>query len=600
MVGGYAGKILEIDLTRKKMETKPLDMGFARKYLGGLGFGYRMLWDRVKPVTNPLSPENPLMFLLGPFNGILPGKLVVAFKSPITGGVGASLVSGHFQAEIKFAGYDGIIFNGKSEKPVYLYIRDESVEFRDANYLWGKTTHETEELLRKDLGDRLIRVASIGPAGENHVYFAAIMCDSGRAAARLGAGMIMGLKNIKAVAIRGTQGVRVENLEEFNGLFREAIRKVDYNWRRFGSLQHTARASYWMSAYPHKNWQEEYDPHVIRTCDGPALELKHLIRRKSCFNCITQCASVAIVRSGRYACVTEGPEYEHVAFWSGDIDVHNSDMLIYSVHRCDELGLDAISTGSVIAFAMELYQRGIITEKYTEGLDLAWGNEEAILALMENIAYRRGRLGDLLAYGSKIAADKIGKGADYYAIQCKGNEMGAYGLRSGLSWVRPLAFATGLRGGNHNEASSPYEQDNLMIENSLSICLFSRIAVGYDLLSLLNAITGWKISREEYDKIGERITNIGKAFMVREGFRREHDTIPERFFKEPLTTGVAKGSVVNRKLFEKELDEYYKERGWDEKTSIPTSEKLRQLDLEDIDSELQKYREPLRKDGVKF
>ena len=591
MVGGYAGKILEVDLTREIVKKKNLDMDFARKYIGGLGFGYRMLWDRVKPRLDPFSPRNPLMFLLGPFNGIIPGKLVVVFKSPATGGVGAAFASGHFHAELRFAGYDGIIFNGKAENPMYLYIKDDFVELRDAKNLWGKTTHETEETLRKELGDRLFRFASIGPAGENLVYFASIICDKGRAAARMGAGTVMGSKNLKAIAVRGTKGVRIENLKEFNKLFKKAIKQVSYNWKRFGSTQHNARASYWINAYPHKNWQEEHDPHVIRTVDGAALDLKHFIRRKSCFNCLAQCGGIAVVRSGKYACVTEGPEYEHVAFLSGDVDMHNSDALIYETLRCDELGLDAISTGSVIAFAMELYQRGILTKAKIEELDLRWGNDEAISKLIEKIAHRKGYLGNLLSYGSKIAAEKIGKGTKYYAIQSKGTEMGAHGVRSRLDWSRPITFATGLRGGNHNESSFPFGQDLLMIENLLVVCIFSNIAVKYDLLSSLNAITGWEISEDEYYMLGERATNIGKAFMVREGFRREHDVIPERFFKEPLPTGVAKGKIVDRKLFEKDLDEYYEERGWDKKTSIPTSEKLRELNLEDIDRKLEKYRE---------
>jgi aldehyde:ferredoxin oxidoreductase len=590
MVGGYTGKILKVDLTREKVETKNLDMDFARKYIGGLGFGYRMLWDMVKPGLDPFLPENPLMFLLGPLNGIIPGKLVVVFKSPTTCGVGVAFASGQFQAELKFAGYDGIIFNGRADNPVCLYIKDDLVELRNARNLWGKTTHETEEALKKEMRDPLIRVASIGPAGEKQVYFASIICDKGKAAARMGAGTVMGSKNLKAVAVRGTQGVKIENLEEFNRLFKAAIQKSSYNWKRFGSTQFIARANYWLDAYPHKNWQKEYDPHVIRTCDGPALELKHFVRRKSCFNCVVHCDAVAVVRSGKYACVTEGPEHEHVAFLSGDVDMHNSDILIYGTLRCDELGLDVISTGSVIAFAKELYQRGILSKEEAEGLDLSWENEETVLTLMEKIAYREGNLGNLLAYGSKIASEKIGKGAKYYAIQCKGTEMGGHGIRSRLDWTRPITFATGLRGGNHNEAAFPLGQDILMTENLLVVCIFSNAAVRYELLPILNAVTGWNIPEEEYYKIGERVTNVGKAFMVREGFRREHDIIPERFFREPLPTGVAKGATVDRELFEKELDEYYEERGWDKKTSIPTSNKLRELNLEDIDSELEKYR----------
>ena len=624
---GYAGKILRVDLSRGKTVSEPLDREIARNYLGGTGYAAKLMWDELKPGTDPLSPDNLLIFTTGPLTGTLfpvSGSYDLVFKSPLTGIWGESRCGGFFGPRLKFAGYDLLVVSGRAEKPVYLWICDGEVELRDASHLWGRGTHETMRIIIEEAGLRDVSVACIGPAGERLVRFAAVVDENDRAASRCGGGAVMGSKNLKAVAVSGTGEIKVAKPREFEKALEEA-REAAYNFRKAtvfaeygtpGIVEPLNEAG----AFPTKNFQTCYfeKAHEI---GGEALVKRYLIKRRACFACLIGCGRHTEVKFGPYpAPAHEGPEYETIDMFGGQLLIDDLAAIVRANYLCNDYGLDTISTGNSIAFAIEAYEKGLISEELRGGLTLEWGNPATLLELIDAIAFRRPGLGELLAEGVKRASAKLGGKAEEIAVHVKGLESPAHDPR-GTSRAFAIQYAVGNRGGCHTHPNwtalwdfgridaglkphglpwppiSRFDEEEVgkrakavklfalhglcaeilgfcrfFVESNEGACATPRI-----LAEFTSALTGFDIDEFQLMKISERVFNLQRCFNVREGVRRKDDILPKRFF-EPVKSGPTQGQYV--KNFEGLLEAFYKEVGWDPETGVPTKAKLRELGLE--------------------
>ncbi|UCC33250.1 MAG: aldehyde ferredoxin oxidoreductase family protein, partial [Candidatus Bathyarchaeota archaeon] len=448
MQGGYVGKILRVDLSHKKTSSEDLNTQWARMFIGGKGLGAKYLFEELKPNTDPLSPENVMIIMTGPLTGTTApcaSRYAVLTKSPLTGAFLDCYVGGYLGAELKFAGFDAAIITGKAKKPTYLWIADGTAEFKDAKDLAGLDIHETEKRIKEDLEDKEVKVAAIGPAGENLVKMACITMDLYRHAGRGGAGAVMGSKNLKAVAVRGHQGVSVPKIEDFIALSKEITKgdvlTPDNEWAKIDGTPGFLRMVQEAGILPTRNFQMGVFEHVNKI-DEVAIK-KMLVRRRACYGCPLGCGNLTQVKEGPFAgTIVEGPEYETLAMAGANCYISDLDAIARYNLLCDQLGLDTISTGDAIAFAMECYERGIITEKDTNGLELAFGNVEAYIKMPELIAHRES-IGDILAEGVSRAAEKIGKGSDRFTIQAKGLEYPGYDPRGSIGMA--LAYAVSDR-----------------------------------------------------------------------------------------------------------------------------------------------------------
>ena len=619
MNGGYVGKVLEVDLTGESIKTTPLNMDIAQRFVGGKGYAARLLWDHTKAKVDPLSADNIIVFATGPLTATsCPStRMCIATKSPLTGTFNDAYVGGHFSAELKFAGYDFIEIKGASKRPSYLMIENDNVELRDASGMWGKDTFATEDSIRAECGDESIRVACIGPAGEKLVRYAVVNVDRYRQAARGGVGTVMGSKQLKAVAVRGTGEVKVSDPATFEGLSAEASRSIEadeglYTMKRWGTGRSVLFSSD-QDLYPTQNFQTGTFEHA-ENLSGEAMEKGFWVKTRACFGCPIHCGHLGVTRSSEYPqAVVEGVEYETTTLLGANCCVASLDAVAYANMLCDKYGLDTLSTGNVIAWAMECFEKGILNERMTDGLRLQFGSDKALTETIERIAQRRG-LGDLLGEGVKRAAEKIGKGSESFAMHVKGLELPGWGIRA--SPGMGLAYATADRGGCHQRAwptayevkgakgpdGKPVErygpegkalvtkadQDGNATLFSLVACDFATGATGWNrYLGLLNSATGMTITPSDFSALGERIWNQIRAFNVREGFSRTEDTLPARIFDEPLASGLAKGRNLPRQEFEKMLDDYYRLRGWDLRTGYPTEQTLKRVGLEDVSRSLE-------------
>mgnify|MGYP000716384541 CR=1 FL=1 len=633
--GGYVGKYARVNLTTGKVLVEELDLGFAKSYLGGTGFAARILWDELSAGTDPLGPENKLIFATGPMTGTMAqgtGRITIAAKSPLTLAWGEANSGGEFAPELKFAGFDFLIIEGRSPKPVYLYVEDGKIEIKDARDAWGRTVSETFTFIREVEGDESLKIACIGPAGENLVRYAAIMTNYHDAAGRTGMGAVMGSKNLKAVAVKGTGAVEVadpdkyfEVVREFfemakNGLWAEAAEET---LGKYGTPS-LVLAEQEIGRLPTKNhYTGVYEK--AEDISGEALVKQYRVKRSSCFGCFINCKYYSYVKRGKFAgTLTGGPEYESIAAFGSYLLNPHLDSIIHVNKLCNEYGMDTISAGGTIAWAMECYEKGLITEEDTGGLELKWGDYDVVVKLIHMIAKREG-FGDLLAEGSRLASKKIGRGTERYAIHVKGLEMSAQDGRAQKSIG--LGHAVNVRGADHLKVLSCYEElgfleplekrfgkenapkiaDRLSIEakalvtvdcedfyalvDSLIVCKYGTMwpPMYYfeDFAKILPPLTGI----EEFGSVkylrllGARIHNLRKAFNVREGLARKDDTLPERLLKEPMPDGPAKGHVVE---LEPMLNEYYQLRGWDVKTGLQKRETLEKLGLKDVADQLEK------------
>ena len=624
---GYMGKILRINLTNGKITEEPLEESVARKFLGGRGLGAYILFNEVKPGIDPLGPENKLVIATGVVTGIpFPGNsgLNVMAKSPLTGIWGESTSKGFFGPELKATGYDAIIIEGKAEKPVYLWIHDGEVEIRDASHLWGKPTREVQKIIKAELKDDRVQVGCIGIGGENLVKFANIMLGFNHFAGRTGMGAVMSSKNLKAIAVRGTGKVRYANEEKLVDLLVEKLISKEAlsgpyfpdGLFKYGSL---ADLGYWQETgrLPTKNFRKSLFSGYENLTAETLTDSPYIIRHNTCPYCTVGCnritkANAPYQLNPEYAL----PEYESTAALSTLCMNDNLVAALKAIELCNKYGIDTMSTGVTIAFAMECYEKGLITKKDTEGLDLTWGNHKAIVQLVEQIAKRQG-IGNLLAEGSRKAAEKLGGGAEDFAMHVKGMEFPLHDVR-GMKG-HGLGIATSNRGACHlqvetddmfesqlapdigiDEKTFPKEHrdrlyagpekvkivkiigDLFAVFDSLIICKWTTYPCGgYKTQTLVDVVataTGWDFTIDELMKTGDRIINLCRAFNAREGITRKDDKLPKRF-SEPLPEGPYKGEAFPEDVFERMLTQLYELRGWDEKTGIPTREKLEELEL---------------------
>jgi len=612
--GGYSGKVLRVNLTEQNSTVEDLPGEIAKDFIGGAGFGIKYLFDEVKGGTDALGPDNKLIFASGPFSGTtIPcaSRMAVTAKSPLTGAVGMALTGGYFPVELKFAGYDALIIEGKSETPTYVWIKDGEVKFRSAKKLWGMKTTDTQQIIKNELHDQNIRIACIGPAGENQIKIASII-NEWRAVGRKGLGAVMGSKNLKAIAIRGTGEVAVadkDKLKAARGEMTKAMKESPVLYPNFSKLgtamvvDHTCA----IGIFPTKNFTAtgEYNP---ADKIGVEVQVTRNVGSEACYGCPVACSQLKLAKTGPYAGVlTEGPEFETMYSYGGVTGVEDIDAIIAADRLADELGFDTMSSGVTIAFAMELYEKGILTKEDTGGLELNFGNHEAMNTVLRQMAFREG-IGDLLADGSRAAAERIGKGSEKYAMHVKGLELPAYDVRGAKA--HGLNYATSFTGADHCRGYAfqeifgipvPYEVDRFAVEgkgkltmwnqdirtattDAPTMCAFllDMAVVGIaaqNTASLMEAVTGLTYTPDEILQVGERINNLAHAFNVREGLTRADDTLPERLLTEPLKGGASKGHFISREELDQMLDEYYSERGWDVETGVPTREKLEELGL---------------------
>jgi len=617
MKGGYAGKILFADLTKGTFEEKALSEELARNFIGGYGIGARILYNMMKPGVDPLGPDNILGFISGPLNGtgaLFGGRYTVVCKSPVTGGWNDANSGGFLGPELKRAGFDGVFVSGASDKPVYIYIKDGKAEIRDAKQLWGKDCTETEEALIKETGEKNLRAALIGPAGEKKSLMACVINDKHRAAGRGGCGAVMGSKNLKAIAVRGTGKVPVAHPEKVKAINAEildfmkngpTIEQVKL-FSNFGTGGMTAGAAMSGDA-PVKNWGGagvvDIGEESATKLGSFSFDAKYNTKKYACANCPLGCGAHYKVDDGKWPVgETDRPEYETLAAFGTMTLNDDVESIIKCNDICNRYGLDTISVGCTVAWAIECYENGIFTKKETEGIDLTWGNAEAIVAMTQAIADQTG-FGRVLALGSAKAAEKLGKGAKYLQT-VRGIELPMHDPRYSPGFARtyqydptPSRHVKGGLGipdfGSPNEVKYDYEGRGPMdvgvtchteIVNTAGLCLFGGFCMPQDAaVRFIAAATGWDFKGEDVLQTGKRIMNMRYAFNLREGQKLNDDenAIPKRCVGEPpLTEGPLKGIKVDHK---KLAYHFCENMGWDEETLIPTRKSLEdQGGMEDV------------------
>lgn len=607
---GYNGKILKVDLTSGRSSTKAFDESHVRKYLGGQGFAVELVYHGVPKGTDALDPRNILAIAGGVFDGFpvgTGGKVAWAAKSPATGTLAESIMGGSIGPELKHAGYDALEIVGKAVAPSYIYIEDDKVEIRDALDLWGKDTREVPETLKKRHGWD-VKVACIGVAGEKLSRIACVDCDD-RQAGRAGLGAVMGSKNLKAIVVRGTRDLAVHDPKKLLDLALQyqKIYEAAGSWvedTKYGTGEFLGWVNKDRGVFPTRNWQEsvfnereKIDPYYWAP--------KYVTKNKACFACTKPCGKLFEVKEGKFKGVAiDGIEYETLYSLGGACGNPDVESVARANELCDLLGMDTISAGVTVGFAMELFQRGIITEKET-GVNLAWSNaSDAVPMMIELMGNRRG-FGDVLADGVRVAAKKIGKGAERYAIHTKGMEPPAYDVRGmkghGLAYMTSTRGACHLRAGFYapelvgkfwkwegidrfsavGKGSMVATMENFMcVYDSVGLCKFSR---GFYLIAklpeVIEAITGLKFTEDELLKIGERIHNVKGNFNAREGVLREDWLLPPRILEDPIAEGVSKGHKISVEEMNMMLDDYMKARGWTQ-DGVPSPEKLKELGID--------------------
>jgi aldehyde:ferredoxin oxidoreductase len=620
----YGGHILRVDLSAGTIDRHPTEEDLARAYLGGRGLNIVRLWDELpphlaRPGADGLSPDNLLLFGAGPLVGTtFPGgaRFNVTALSPQTGILGDGNAGGFFGPEMKFAGYDQLVLRGRAAHPVYLWVHDDVVELRDARGLWGRDVWETTAALRETLGDNDVQVATIGPGAENGVRFAGVFANLNRPAARTGMGAVMAAKNLKAIAVRGTGSFAVADMDRFQ----EIIARLDeviyshpeYEVRcRMGTTK-LVLALNAIGALPTRHFQQGTFE-AAEAVSGEAIEARFKVKSKACFACTIPCSRFIRVDDPRFPGLRmEGPEYEPLAGFTARVGNDDLALGLKCVDLANRYGLDAISLSEVIAWAMECTQRGLLSREEADGLDLSWGNGEAILALIHKVAYREG-FGDMLADGVVRAAERLGRGSEDLALHGKGLELFQADVRTIQAYG--LGNAVSSRGADHLRSEPWFEFSNdpeegvrrygipetafrlehvgkgwvvkhfeemAAISDATGVCknTYNNMEVldWEGTAELLQAATGWQISGEEVRTIGERIVNLERLFNARQGLTRAEDTLPRRFLEEPLAEGNPSAGAVLR--LQPMLDEYYRARGWDVETGLPTEGKLRELGLQ--------------------
>jgi len=602
----YHGRILIINLTTQEVKVEELSSSFLKAYLGGVGLAARLLYQYSPAGTDAFSPDNPLVFASSGLGGTMiptASKHAVATKSPLTGLIGDSLSSSFWSLALKRTGFDAIVITGAAASPTYLFVDNEIVHFKKAEHLWGKGSPETENYIRSEIGDSRVTVASIGPGGENLVRYACITNDINRQAGRTGTGAVMGSKKLKAIALRGTQPIQVHNLEEVERISSELIQKAQgastEKYRVLGTPINVLVLNL-LSALPTRNFQQS-SFEKAENVSGEHLAERYLTKVMACATCPIACGHIYAVADGAYSGTQWELDYESLYALGPLCGVDHAPGIIKAAELCDHYGIDTISTGSCIAWAMECFEKGLLTKEDTEGIELNFGNHAALVAAIEKIGNRSG-VGELLADGVRMASSKLGRGSEHWAMHSKGLEIPGYDPRAMKTLA--LGFAVGLRGACHNR-SPAYEvdmsgqvnrfkdepgkgslvkeqEDFAAVFDSLIICKFIRRCFSdfyTEMAYLYSQATGLDMTPLELKTAGERINNIKKAFNIREGWKCSDDWLPPRLFTDPITEGEGKGTVISEEGLQLAIDDYYKARGWTNKGMIP-EDKLRALELE--------------------
>ncbi|UCG80283.1 MAG: aldehyde ferredoxin oxidoreductase family protein [Desulfobacterales bacterium] len=618
MLYSFMGKVLRVNLSDGKISEEEIPEDSARKFLGGIGIATKYLYDEVPKGADPLGPENRLILMSGPLTGTISpsaGRYDVVCKSPLTGIWGHANSGGSWGQRLKGSGFDGVILEGISPKPVYIVVQDGKAELRDASHLWGKLVPETQDLIIEELG-KDFRVVCIGPAGEKLVRYACLMNEKHRAAGRGGVGTVMGSKRVKAIAVSGKQTPKIAKTEEFRrvakkqyDLLNESMLKVGLESFGTNMLIDMVNAK---GGLPTRNWQTGvFD--IEDKISAQAMTDKVLESKVNCFACPIACGRQTVIKKGPWAGAKgEGPEYESVVTLGPMTGVNDMEAITKANYLCNEYGLDTISAGNTIGFAMECYEKGILTDEQTGGLQLKFGDANLMVELTEKIGKREG-IGDLLAEGARIMSQKLGKGSEKFAMQVKGLELPAYDPRAAK--ITGLGYVTAMRGGDHmagyvqgpafldtpflvvdeSKIDDVFVEDPKQVkvlvdqENALTFfdlagcCKFMGLLLkAEEWVDLVANATGWDFDVNDFRKTGERVYNLVRAYNVREGQTRAHDILPDRLHDEPLPEGPGKGMVLSREKLNMYLDTYYDLRGWDRTTGKPTREKLSELGLENL------------------
>lgn len=639
MLHGYTGRILHVNLTDGSLEVEEPDEAFYRVYMGGSALGLYYLLKHTPAGADPFGPENTLTFALsGPTGAPISGqsRATVTAKSPLTEGVGDSQFGGFWPAELKFAGYDALVIRGASPEPVYLWIRDGEAELRDASRLWGQTTREAEAMLVEELGDPQIEVAQVGPAGERLVRFAAIMNMSNWAAGRTGMGAVMGSKKLKAVAVRGTQKAIVADQKALVALAKQGVKGIPENedmdeLARYGTAS-IVQSQNGAGGLITRNWQSGYMGEERAEAISGERMYDELLRgaaegkqfkqgRDTCYACAVRCKRVVESEWNGKSIDPEsgGPEYETVSAFGSYCDIDDLRALAYANQLCNQYGVDTISAGATMAFAIECFENGLISEQDTGGVALRWGDAGAMVAMLEQTLKREG-FGDVLAEGSARAAERIGNGAGDYVMAVKKQEAPAHmpHVKRSLALIYAVnPFGADHQSSEHDPMYNPKWWDDyserltplglthpqppkVLNKEKVEFALKTQYAYSAldtvdvcqfvygpawtlydmrDLAHMVGAVTGWDVTVDELQTLGARRLNMLRAFNAREGITREKDTLPKRFFDEPLKGGRSDGITVDRAEFEAALDEYYAQAGWDAGTGNPTRATLEVLNL---------------------
>ncbi|MDH4291538.1 MAG: aldehyde ferredoxin oxidoreductase family protein [Dehalococcoidia bacterium] len=616
MARGYMGKILFVDLSKHKLRDEALDEKLCRQFIGGYGIGARILFSGQKAGVDPLGPDNTLGILSGPFTGTsaLSGtRFTVVGKSPLTGGWGDANSGGYFGAFMKFAGYDALFFTGISAKPVYLFINNSRAELRDAAHIWGKDTRQTEEILKSELG-KDVEVACIGPSGEKLSHIAAVF-NRTRTAARSGLGAVMGSKKLKAVVVKGNMKVPVADEERTKELRKKCAAELGGHiaWLKPFGTPFLVDIGVLSGDSPVKNWAG------VGVIDFPDFQpiakeavIARMTKKFACYMCPIGCGGYMKAGTGeyKYEAGSRRPEYETTAMFGTNCLNNNLESIIKAADICDRYGIDTISAGAGIALAIECYEKGLITKKDTDGIEMTWGNHKAIVAMTEKLAKREG-FGDVLADGVKVAAEKIGKGADKYAVHVGGQELPAHDPKH--AFYLATSYRMDPTPGRHFVGSelsdAPYHPAGLLPKFDLKsfsgrgearkigssfhqvvvctgTCLFVYWAFPNvdPIADFMRAVTGWDVTNEELLKTGERIANIRQAFNIREGLNPLKFKVSDRVLgRPPLKAGPLAGVTIDEDIM---IKEYLTAMDWDLKTAKPSRKKLLELGLADVAQEL--------------
>ncbi len=631
MPHGYNGKILHVNLTTRDIEIEEPDLAFYRKYMGGSAMGMYYLFKNMPAGVDPLGPDNVLALMASVITGApISGqsRMTATAKSPLTDCIGDAQSGGFFPAELKFAGFDGIVIKGKADSPVYLWIHDGEVELRDASHLWGKITGEAEAIIQEEHGDKNIEVLQIGPAGENLVRYAAIMTMSNRAFGRTGMGAVMGAKNLKAIAVRGKNKPTIADRKKLLELTKWGVKALpDSNaagLAKYGTAE-TVAAQHQVGGLPTYNFNSGvfdgwepidgitmYDTILVGADKG----MQNTKGRDTCYSCTVRCKRVVEIKEGPHQVDPHygGPEYETLATFGSYCGIDNLAAVSKANEYCNKYGMDTISCGATIAWAMEAYTEGKLTTEDTGGLELNFGDADLMVELTKMIGEREG-FGDLLAEGSARAAEKIGRGTEAYLIVSKKQEAPAH-----MPQKKPtlsIIYAANPFGADHQSSEHdsgykayPERMEQIGLTNpqssrgineekvryamttqwgysaldSVNVCQFVYGAAWQlfdmnQLLRTINAITGWDVSMKELQELGERRVNMMRAFNAREGIGRENDTLSEKMFKKGLKGGRTDGVKIDYEEWSEMMDHYYRLSGWDVETGNPSHEKLESLGI---------------------